>query len=99
MKAIRLFIVLNVLLGSLSLNSCGSDEKIEIPAVDNDTELYIQVPIGFSGEITDITETSLVRAVDGTKDYYVFQVYFRPEEIGLLLGCVMLTAFLIIKRT
>lgn len=78
MKATKLFIVL---VGSLSLNSCGnSDEKMEFPTIGKATEQYIQVPIGFSGEITSITESPLVRASNGAKDYYAFQVYSKPDD-------------------
>lgn len=57
---------------SSSSDDIGTDEK---PA---ETKTY-QVKIGFTGEITNITESPLSRA-DGAKDWYIFQVYSSPEN-------------------
>jgi len=63
----------------LALSGCGSSgDDIEADVKPAEAESY-QVRIGFSGEITSITESPLSRA-DGAKDWYVFQVYSSPEN-------------------
>ncbi len=59
--------------------SSSSDENETIVPDKPSEEKFIQVPIGFCGEITNITESPLSRAEDA-KDWYVFQVYSMPED-------------------
>lgn len=58
--------------------SCSSSEE---PQKQEGTTKgkVIQVPIGFSGEITNITESPLTKATT-PKDWYVFQVYSSPKD-------------------
>ena len=59
--------------------SCSSsNDEIEIP-IQPENEKYFQVPIGFSGEILNITESPLSRTGEA-KDWYAFQVYSAPED-------------------
>lgn len=64
---------------ALFMVGCNSSTN---DVIDPDTpkeEKDIQVSIGFSGEILNITETPLSRTTD-TKDWYAFQVYSAPED-------------------
>lgn len=69
------------LLVSAILISCGSENEPTLlptePLEPNQPKEYI-VSLGFSGEITDITEMPLSRAV--TNDLYGIQVYFKPTN-------------------
>lgn len=59
--------------------SCSSsNDEIETP-IQPENEKYFQVPIGFSGEILNITESPLSRTGEA-KDWYAFQVYSAPED-------------------
>jgi hypothetical protein len=74
-----LFSILSVL---LCLYSCsGGNGIIEEPAIEKPTnpKEYI-VSLGFSGEITNIEESPLSRAV--TNDLYGIQVYSKPSSGG-----------------
>lgn len=55
--------------------SSSSDEVI----APTEPEKFIQVPIGFSGEVLSITNSPLSRT-DDAKDWYAFQVYAAPED-------------------
>lgn len=74
-----LFSILSVL---LCLYSCsGGNGIIEEPTIEKPTnpKEYI-VSLGFSGEITNIEESPLSRAV--TNDLYGIQVYSKPSSGG-----------------
>lgn len=64
---------------SLFMVGCSSstDDVIE-PDIPKE-EKNIQVSIGFSGEILNITESPLSRTTED-KDWYAFQVYSAPED-------------------
>lgn len=73
MYAMAAFVLFAMMGCSSSDDGTDTGEK---PA--EETKTY-QVKIGFSGEITNITESPLSRASDA-KDWYVFQVYSSPEN-------------------
>lgn len=63
----------------LAMTSCSSSsDELDTDEKPTEAKTY-QVKIGFSGEITNITETPLTKASDA-KDWYVFQVYSSPEN-------------------
>jgi hypothetical protein len=59
-------------------NCSSSSDEIETP-LPQEEEKFIQVPIGFSGEILNITDSPLSRTNDA-KDWYAFQVYSAPQD-------------------
>lgn len=74
-----------IIMAAIILASCGNEENLPVeplkpepPEVPTEQE-YIQVPIGFAGEITSITTEPFARA-DEAKDNYVFQVYAKPDN-------------------
>jgi len=73
MYAMAAFVLFAMMGCSSSDDGTDTGEK---PAEEAKT---YQVKIGFSGEITNITESPLSRASDA-KDWYVFQVYSSPEN-------------------
>lgn len=64
---------------ALFMVGCSSSTEDVIEPDTPKEEKDIQVSIGFSGEILNITESPLSRATDA-KDWYAFQVYSAPED-------------------
>lgn len=77
----RVVLYMQVLLAlafSFLISCSSSSDEIVIPS-EPETEKFIQVPIGFSGEILSVTDSPLSRA-SNAKDWYAFQVYSAPED-------------------
>lgn len=58
--------------------SCSSSSDEIVTPPEPEVEKFIQVPIGFSGEVLNVTDSPLSRA--DAKDWYAFQVYSAPED-------------------
>ena len=68
-----------LLVSTLFFFGCSSSSDDVVVPSEPETEKFIQVPIGFSGEILKVTDSPLSRA-DDAKDWYAFQVYSAPED-------------------
>ncbi|MCM1440935.1 MAG: hypothetical protein NC131_17305, partial [Roseburia sp.] len=63
---------------AISFISCNSTPDDELEPDTPIEENYIQVSLGFSGEIKNISESSLSRTNE-VKDWYAIQVYSKPQ--------------------
>ena len=79
-----LFMSLQTLfVSALFMVGCSSSTEDIIELDTPKEEKDIQVSIGFSGEILNITESPLSRGEEGTevvKNWYAFQVYSKPKS-------------------
>lgn len=78
MKNLNWFKVSLMTLLAVLVAGCSSSEEPETVEQSSQTKV-VQVSIGFSGEITNVTESPLSRAGEA-KDWYAFQVYEADDN-------------------
>lgn len=74
----KLLLGIYACLFAIGTTSCNSTPDDELESDTPTEEKYIQVSLGFSGEIKNISESPLSRTSE-SKDWYAIQVYSKPQ--------------------